>query len=235
MTIIMHDLCGADGRRFSPYCWRVRMALAHKGLAHEARPVRFLEVPAVAGGRFKTVPVIEDGDVVLNESWDIAAYLEEAYPHLPSLFGGDGGRAVSRFVQGWTDLVVHPAMAGLVVRDIADHLGSEDRAYFVQSREARYRRSLDEVVAGREERVAAFRDGLAPLRRLLAHQPFLGGEGPLYADYIVFGAFMWARTVSSFRLVAEDDAIRPWLDRCLDLHGGLARAAAGFYWRDAAA
>ena len=29
----MHDLAGADPAvRFSPYCWRVRMALAHKGL-----------------------------------------------------------------------------------------------------------------------------------------------------------------------------------------------------------
>jgi len=32
MTIVLHDLTGADDRRFSPNCWRTRMALAHKGL-----------------------------------------------------------------------------------------------------------------------------------------------------------------------------------------------------------
>ncbi|HEV7285093.1 MAG TPA: glutathione S-transferase N-terminal domain-containing protein, partial [Kaistia sp.] len=74
MTIIMHDLCGADGRRFSPYCWRVRMALAHKGLEYEAKPARFVDIPKLVGGRFKTVPVLEHGDTVMAESWDIAVY-----------------------------------------------------------------------------------------------------------------------------------------------------------------
>lgn len=234
MTIIMHDLCGADGRRFSPYCWRVRMALAHKGLDYEAKPARFVDIPKLAGGRFKTVPVLEHDNTVMSESWDIAAYLERTFPDRPSLFGGEGGLAVSRFVQGWADAVVQPAIAGLVVRDIVEHLGPEDRTYFVANREARFGRSLDDVIAGREERVEAFRAGLIPLRRLLTHQPFLGGETPLYADYIVFGAFMWARSISAFQLVADEDAIRPWLDRCLDLHGGLARQAEGFYWPAAA-
>ena len=234
VTIVMHDLCGVDGRRFSPYCWRVRMALAHKGMDYDTRPVRFLDIPVIAGGAFKTVPVLEHGDIVLNESWDIAVYLEETFSQLPSLFGGAGGMAVSRFVQGWADTVVQPAIAGLLVRDIADHLGAEDRAYFVRSREARYGRPLNEVAAGRDQRVKDFRDALLPLRRALVQQPFLGGEAPLYADYIVFGAFMWARSVSAFRLIADDDTIRPWLDRCLDLHGGLARKATGFYWQDAA-
>ena len=234
MTIIMHDLCGADGRRFSPYCWRVRMALAHKGLDHETRPAGFLDIPKIAGGAFRTVPVLEHDGTVLAESWDIAVYLEKTFPDRPSLFGGEGGVGVSRFVQGWADGVPQPAVAGLVVRDIAEHLGQEDRAYFIESRESRYGRPLDDVVAGRAERVQDFRAGLTPLRRLLAHQPFLGGEAPLYADYIVFGAFMWARTISPFLLVADDDAIRPWLDRCLDLHDGLARNATGFYWKAAA-
>ena len=44
MTIQMYDLAGADPAvRFSPYCWRTRMALAHKGLAVESVPWRFTE------------------------------------------------------------------------------------------------------------------------------------------------------------------------------------------------
>ena len=39
MTIRLYDLAGAEAeRRFSPFCWRARMALAHKGLDVETVP-----------------------------------------------------------------------------------------------------------------------------------------------------------------------------------------------------
>ena len=38
MSRKFYDLEYADGRHFSPYCWRTRFALAHKGL--EAETVR---------------------------------------------------------------------------------------------------------------------------------------------------------------------------------------------------
>ena len=41
------------------------------------------------------------------------------------------------------------------------------------------------------------------MRLTLKTQPYLGGEKPNYADYIVFGAFQWARVVSPFKLLAE--------------------------------
>ena len=56
--------------------------------------------------------------------------------------------------------------------------------------------------------------------------PFLGGEQPLYADYLVFGAFQWARSISAFQILAADDPLRAWLERCRALHGGLGRNAA---------
>ena len=89
MTIVMHDLAGADpALRFSPYCWRTRMALAHKGLAVETIPWRFTEKDALAFSGQGRVPVIRDGDRVVSDSWAIAEYLEDAYPDRPSLFGG---------------------------------------------------------------------------------------------------------------------------------------------------
>jgi hypothetical protein len=35
MSLILHELTGAEGRCFSPFCWRSAMALAHKGLDWE--------------------------------------------------------------------------------------------------------------------------------------------------------------------------------------------------------
>ena len=66
---------------------------------------------------------------------------------------------------------------------------------------------------------------LAPLRTTMMAQPFLGGDAPDYADYCVFGGFMWARSVSAFALLSSDDPVHAWRERMLDLHGGMARAA----------
>ena len=222
MTIRLFELCGTDPKRvFSPFCWRIRMALAHKGLAFESVPWRFTETAALAFAKYDKVPVLVDGDRTVVESFDIAKHLDAAYPASPSLMRGNPD--AYGFVGAWTDTVLHPGVAGLVVTDIPPLLAEADRAYFVQSREARYRKPLAEVTAGREERLAGFRAALQPLRHALRGRAFLGGAGPDYADYTGFGGFMWARTVSRFELLAQDDAVHGWRERMLDLFGGMAR------------
>jgi len=52
---------------------------------------------------------------------------------------------------------------------------------------------------------------------------------PTYADHLVLAAFQWTRMVSPFRPLADDDTLNAWLDRCLDLYGGLARRVKSFY------
>ncbi len=222
----LYDLAGADDNlRFSPYCWRVKLALAHKGLAVETIPWRFTEKDRIAASGQERVPVLVDGDKWIVDSWNIAGYLEDAYPDRPSLFGSGTARALSRFYVGWADLVVQPAMARLIVRDITDHLHPKDRDYFRKSREERFGKTLEAVVADRDKNLPAFRALLAPLRAVLKNQPFLGGASPLQADYIVFGGFQWARAISAFELLEKDDVIYSWRERILDLYGGLARKA----------
>lgn len=153
----------------------------------------------------------------------IADYLETRYPDRPSLFGGECGRALTRFVQNWTETVVQPGLIRLVVLDIWRHIRPEDQDYFRHSREERFGTTLEDYVKDREARLPAFRDSLTPLRRTVERQAFLGGETPSYADYVVFGAFQWARGISDFELLAGDDPVRAWRGRVLDLHGGVAR------------
>ena len=74
-----------------------------------------------------------------------------------------------------------------------------DAADFRKTREARFGKPLEEVVAGREKSVEGFRRTLEPMRLTLKTQAYLGGNAPNYADYIVFGAFQWARVVSPFK------------------------------------
>jgi glutathione S-transferase len=58
---------------------------------------------------------------------------------------------------------------------------------------------------------------------MLTYQPFIGGDGPLFADYIVAGALQWVRVVSPFRFLEKGDPVAAWFERCLDLHDGLGR------------
>ena len=221
----LYDLAAADpNRRFSPYCWRTKLALAHKGLDFETVPWRFTEKDVIAFSGQPRVPVLVDGERTVSDSWTIANYLEDTYPG-PSLFGGEGGRSVSRFVNAWADNVLVAPIARVVLMDIYNNIHEKDRAYFRQSREQRFGKPLEEVVADREGNIKALRQALEPVRATLASQPYFGGSAPLYADYIVFGNLQWARCISSTELLAADDPIRAWRDRILDAHGGMARAA----------
>jgi glutathione S-transferase len=227
MTLKLYDLAGADPqRRFSPYCWRIRLALAHKGLAVETIPWRFVDKAAIAQSGQGRVPVLVDGDHWIADSWAIAIYLEETYPDRPSLFGG-AGPAPSRFYSAYADDLV-ARIAPFVLRDILDHLDEGDRDYFRTSREKRLGATLEAFVADREARAPAFRAGLAPLRATLRDQPFFGGERPMYADYSLFGPLQWARCISPFQILAPDDPVAAWRGRMLDLFGGLARSAPGY-------
>ena len=221
----MHDLAGADpALRFSPYCWRIRFALAHKGLPVETIAWRFTDKAAIAFSGQKRVPVIRDGDTVVSDSWAIAEYLDERY-ETPTLFGGTAGRAHAHFVNAWADSVMLGGIARLIVRDILDIVDAKDRDYFRKSREERFGMSLEDVQAGRENRVARFRESLQPLRIVLRQQHWLGGTVPSYADFIVAGTLMWPRCGSRFALLAEDDPLAAWFERMLDLFAGLGRAA----------
>jgi glutathione S-transferase len=225
MSRTLYDLAGADpALRFSPYCWRTKLALAHKGLDAETVPWRFTEKDVIAFSGQGRVPVLVDGERTVFDSWAIANHLEDTYPERPSLFGGDGGRAVTRLVNTWADALVGP-IARLVIMDIFDRVHEKDRAYFRQSREQRFGKGLEAVAADRAGNLAAVRAGLEPLRATLAHQPYLGGTHPLYADYIVFGDLQWARCVSPDPVLVADDPVAAWQDRILDAFDGLARNA----------
>ncbi|CAN7395088.1 glutathione S-transferase family protein [Mesorhizobium caraganae] len=227
MTILFYELVGRDAARpFSPHCWKIAMALAHKGLGRSSLPTRFLDVPRVEGGISKTVPVIRDGERVLADSFAIALYLDETYPERPTLFAGDGGKAMARFIERWSQLTIHPYVTTAALLDIHAMQDDENAAYFRSSREQRFGKPLEAVTAARDAGLAGFRAALEPLRSMLSYQPFIGGALPLFADYIVFGALQWARITSPYRLLDESDLVAQWFERCLDLHDGLGRTVA---------
>ncbi|CAN5294894.1 glutathione S-transferase family protein [soil metagenome] len=225
----LFELCGTDPERvFSPFCWRIRMALAHKDLKAETIPWRFTEKDAIAPHQSDKVPVFLDGDTSVTDSWAIANYLEDTYPDRPSLFGGEGGRAMGRMLNWWGDTVVLGGIFPMIALDIRDHLRPVDQVYFRKTREARLGKTLEQAAANRDEAVEGFRQSLNPMRLTLKTQAYLGGASPNYADYIAFGPFQWARAVSPFKLLKEDDPVYAWREKLLDAFGGMARNSPGF-------
>ncbi|OBX37730.1 beta-etherase [Halomonas elongata] len=132
--------------------------------------------------------------------------------------------ARGRFFAHYAERSLAPAMLRIIIMDLLSAIHPDDRAYFRESREKRFGRSLEEFhspVRGLSQLDTA----LEPLRGRLAEAPYLDGEAPGGADYIVFGNFMWARCVSSADLVSNADPVYAWLERMLDLYDGLGRQA----------
>jgi glutathione S-transferase len=235
VPVLMYDLAGVeDARRISPFCWRVRMALAHKGLEVETRPWRMVEKEAIAEAGVATVPVIVDRGRMVGDSWAIAEYLDRAYPDRPLLFAGPQARSLSSLVHHWTERL-HRLLVPLILREVLVRLHGKDLAYFRASREQAFGKPLEAVMDESPAAFGRFDRALSPLRATLGEHAFLGGAAPAYADYIVFGAFQWARACSSHVLTREaGDPIRAWLGRLSGLYGALAARAPGCVsWADA--
>ena len=215
MTRLLYDLCAENNIRFSPFCWRVKLALAHKRLNYQTEPVRFTEKSKLGFSGQKLVPVLNDKGTIVSDSWAIAEYLEETYPDAPTLFPGNEGKHMAKLTTEWMD-GQNRELLTFIILDIFAKLNVKDQAYFRYNREERFGKSLEEVQAGREERIHEFREvNLATLRVHVTDRPFIAGQEPAYSDYAVFGSFQWARIVSDFDLLAKGDPVYNWRERMI--------------------
>ena len=96
-----------------PYCARVRIVLAEKGIEHETVVVDLDDRPAwiYEKNPLGKVPVLEEGDFVLPESAVIMEYLEERYRE-PALWPADPAeRAAGRLLLERFDALSRPYYA----------------------------------------------------------------------------------------------------------------------------
>jgi glutathione S-transferase len=224
--ITLYDLVLQDDRRPSPFCWRVKFALKHKGLSWRDEPVGFTEKQKIAFAQSQTVPVIHDGPHVVKDSWAIARHLDEAYAEKP-LFKSEMALSYAHFIAGWVDTAVQPSLFPIVVSDLYDRVRPVDQPYFKESRGKRLGTTdfASFQAKAREKGVTAFRAVLEPARRVLKEQPFLCGEHPAYPDYALAGALLWARIASPLTLLEADDPVHAWREHMLDLFDGMGRKA----------
>ena len=221
--ITLWELKGKGDRRYSLFSWRTRMALRHKGLAFESKPVAMSDKAAIAFSGGKTVPVIKDGETVVRDSWKIAEHLEDRYPDRPALFGGAIGRGVTQAFNTWVDRALVPAMMPVIVADVHERVDPMDEAYFRQQFEGFLKCTLEEARTRRPQALERLARALEPMQATLKRQAFICGSAPAYGDYILFSVFQWARITSPQAIFNNSDPLYGWRERILDLYDGFAR------------
>ena len=222
MARLLYELCGADETQlFSPHCWKARMALNHKGLDFETVPTPFTKVATMEGGTSRRIPVLRDGDTVVEESYEIALYLDRQYPDAPGLF--DGNEELTKFVIQWSQATIHPEVVKLCLMDIHDALAPADQEHFRRTREPLFKTTLEEFDAKFPKDNKGLNRALVPLENRLKEADYLGGEKPIFADYVVFGPLQWLRTVHKGGVMTDLPGVRTWFERLLDMYEGDAR------------
>ena len=171
--------------------WRVRIALALKGLAYDYRPVHLLKKEqsapgyiAVSGTGLVPLLVLDDGDRV-HQSLAIIEYLDETVPEPPLLPRDALGRARVRALAQDIACEIHPLNNTRVLGYLTGTLGIGDDA-----RTAWIHRWIE--------------GGLAAVERQLAAQPstFCHGDTPGLADCAlvpqIFGAQRFQAHLDAF-------------------------------------
>ena len=151
--------------------WRVRIALALKGLDYDYRPIHLLrkeqcspEYLETSGTGLVPLLVLDDG-TRLHQSMAIIEYLDETVPEPPLLPRDAPGRARVRALAQDIACEIHPLNNTRVLGYLADTLGAGDDA-----KSAWIRRWVE--------------GGLEVVERQLAARPatFCDGEAPGLAD-----------------------------------------------------
>ncbi|WP_321393693.1 glutathione S-transferase family protein [Emcibacter sp.] len=224
-TIILYDLVLESGCTISPFVWRTKYALKHKGFDLDLVPNGFTGIEELTNGFSDRLPVIVDDGHWVKDSWEIAEYLDEKYPDLPMLFEGESHKILTRFIDDWAWKTAISPWFRCYILDYHDLSMPQDRDYVRTSREQLFLggEKLENVQAGREERLPLVPPTLEPLRVLLQDTPWLGGETPNYTDYCILAVFLWTASVAKVPPLHDDDPLKDYIDRGFDLYGGLGR------------
>ncbi len=159
----------------SSAAWRVRIALAWKGLAYEPVFVHLARgehtrPEYLARNPQGLIPLLVDGDVEIAQSLAILEYLEEKHPAPPLLPRDAAGRARARQLALAIACEIHPLQNPRVRSFVARDLGLGDEA-------------------GLRFAGAWIARGLAELEALVARSPATGrfchGDAPTFADVLL--------------------------------------------------
>lgn len=183
----LYERLGADDLCPSPIGYRVRIALALKGMDCARVPMRFADVgrlEAETGSR--TCPAMVDGDARLPDSVAIVRHLDSVRSKRPVFRDEDRYFNIASVEQELG------TRAGKVIAPwFIERLCPEDRDYYRSSREQRYGVSFTELVAHRSASELDLAFTVARVATGLDRSPFFSGSEPGFADAVIYGYLLW--------------------------------------------
>jgi glutathione S-transferase len=222
-TITFYDLQVSTGATISPFVWATKFAVKHKGFDLDVVPGGFTGIMERTGGKTERLPaIVDDGKWVLD-SWGIVEYLDETYPDRPMLIPHESVAALTKALDAWFWQVATGPWMRCFCADYRDLSMPQDQEYVTTTREVMLGKKLEDMQAGREDRLPAISASLEPLRMALREHRFLGGEEPNYADYRIMGSILFTACVGKTPVLAEDDPLRDWIEAVRDLFDGVGQ------------
>ena len=214
MKTILHELA------HSPFCIPIAQMLRAAGVAFESRAVPNWdrsELLRLTKGAYYAVPLLQHGRRVIFESGadtqDVAHYVDDTW------FGGRLFPAAIEAAHTCTieflENEVEARTFKLVdihwiptVRDVAN------RGMVIRHKERKFGRGCVDTWRTDAAKIRTELDALlARFETTLRHEPFLFGDAPVYADFLLFGVLGNLTFKGWNRLSAKQRAIAAWRER----------------------
>ncbi|KAI9317615.1 hypothetical protein BX666DRAFT_2121150 [Dichotomocladium elegans] len=220
------ELSAIPAQFWSPNTCKTRFALNFKGIPYETEWVVFDQVQGVVSSVVKsdaraTVPAIVDiahNNFAIQDSWEIAQYLEKAYADTPSLFNGQIG--IHQFFLEYCTEKLLPHLVCLCFMEIHRRATPQKtQDWFRETMESRNKMTLEEMASNPDVLAKNVTEALVLIGRVLVVHPFITGEKAGYAD-LVLAAY--------FQMV---DVLRPELFKSLILNDTNAGHALTAWWK----
>ncbi|EJD42510.1 hypothetical protein AURDEDRAFT_30414, partial [Auricularia subglabra TFB-10046 SS5] len=226
--LTLYDLTSTKGA-YSPFVWRVRMALNYKKLAYKTHWLTYTTIephfksagiPPTrtrpdTGADLYTCPALSIDGTFTVDSPVICEQLDTAFPHTPPLFP-PGTRALqAAFLRLFEAQVLWPS-AQVTLPGAPAIVDATSAAYMRTTRRAWFGVDLDEwAPLGSEARRKAWEQtkqawgNAAALYAKREGKAWLTGDQPVFADFVVLGLLIFVS-----KLVPEDEweAVLGWHD-----------------------
>ncbi|KZT27479.1 hypothetical protein NEOLEDRAFT_1176878 [Neolentinus lepideus HHB14362 ss-1] len=212
--IIFYDIPSISGKGWSPNTWKTRLALKFKGLPYKTVWVEYPNIQSLSkeigaapttvdidGSPKYTLPAIYDPKTkrAISDSQDIAEYLDATYPETPVLFPSGTLALQFAFQEAFT-LIGLGSVFPPMIQDTMNILNEESKNFYRRTREAAFRKKVEEICPLgpiRDEAWRKAREGLTMTAGWLQKRrgPYIMGETISYADLHVVAWLLWVRQV----------------------------------------
>ncbi|RLL97329.1 hypothetical protein CFD26_104383 [Aspergillus turcosus] len=238
-AIVFYDIASGPPRTcYAVNPWKTRYALNFKQVHYQTEWVELPEVATMRkrlglaanrvlpdGSPFYTLPIIRDTATgeLLGDSFDIALYLDRLNPEGPRLFPPSTIGLISAFNSQVDALFTQHVVLCVQGMPFNPATAEESKATF--AKRAGKERYEDLMITGevRARTLESFQNALGELAKAYRRTegPFLDGDTPTYADFIVGS---WLKFFK--KTIAEWEQLMSWHDGLWgDLHRALEKYA----------